>query len=170
MSGIIKLEIRESAAELRELLNSRDCREVTTRIQVLYWLKTRQVESIGALAALVGRHRTTVSRWLSRYRTGGINSLLVKGKSTGRKSAIATELKAKILRELEEEEGFCSYREVQRWLKAVENVEMSYSGIHKLIRYRLQAKLKVPRPVHVKQKQGAVEERKLPHTNVLFCC
>jgi transposase len=78
MSGIIKLEIRESAAELRELLNSRDCREVTTRIQVLYWLKTRQVESIGALAALVGRHRTTVSRWLSRYRTGGINSLLTQ--------------------------------------------------------------------------------------------
>jgi hypothetical protein len=36
MSGIIKLEIRESATELRELLNSRDCREVTTRIQVLY--------------------------------------------------------------------------------------------------------------------------------------
>jgi putative transposase len=108
----------------------------------------------------VGRHRTTVSRWLSRYRTGGINSLLVKGKSTGRKSAIATELKAKILRELEEEEGFCSYREVQRWLKAVENVQMSYSGVHKLIRYRLGAKLKVPRPVHLKQKQGAVEEFK----------
>jgi putative transposase len=49
---------------------------------------------------------------------------------------------------------------VQRWLQAVENVEMSYSGVHKLIRYRLRAKLKVPRRVHLKQKQGAVEEFK----------
>lgn len=31
---------------------------------------------------------------------------------------------------------------------------------HKLVRYRLKAKLKVPRPVHTKQKEGVVEELK----------
>jgi putative transposase len=160
MSGIIKIDIMESEEELLELLKQAQNQEVKERILALYWLKTGQVESVGAIAALVGKHRTTVSRWLSRYRQGGINGLLVKGKSSGRQSAIAPELEAKILQELEDPEGFSSYSEVQRWLEVVENVKLSYSGVHKLIRYRLKAKLKIPRPVHVKQKEGAVEDFK----------
>ncbi len=37
---------------------------------------------------------------------------------------------------------------------------MSYTGVHQLVRYRLKAKLKVPRPVHIKQKEGAAENFK----------
>ena len=37
---------------------------------------------------------------------------------------------------------------------------MSYTGVHQLVRYRLGAKLKVPRPVHLKQETDAVEEFK----------
>lgn len=160
MSGIVKVKIEESERELLELLKQAENQEVKERIQALYWLKSKQVESTGAIASLIGRHRTTVSRWLSRYRQGGMKCLLSKGKSTGRNSKITPELKEKILMELEDPEGFSSYKEVQRWLKAVENVEMSYTGVHHLIRYRLKGKLKVPRPVHAKQQQGAVEEFK----------
>jgi len=86
--------------------------------------------------------------------------LLHKGKSSGAKSKISPELEAKILLELKDPEGFSSYKEIQRWLKVMEDVEMSYTGVHNLIRYRLKAKLKVPRPVHAKQKEGAVEQFK----------
>jgi hypothetical protein len=48
--------------------------------------------------------------------------LLVKGRSSGRKSLIAPELEAKIWQELEDPEGFSSDQEVQRWLESVENV------------------------------------------------
>ena len=61
------------------------------------------------------------------------------------------------MQELKDEEGFSSYKEIQRWLKAVHDVEMSYTGVHQLVHYRLKGKLKVPRPVHVKQEPGAVE-------------
>ena len=37
---------------------------------------------------------------------------------------------------------------------------MSYTAVHQLVRYRLGAKLKVPRPVHLKQENDAVEEFK----------
>ncbi len=37
---------------------------------------------------------------------------------------------------------------------------MSYKGVHQVVRYGLKAKLKVPRPVHVKQEAGATEEFK----------
>jgi len=48
MSGINKIEILESKSELLELLKQEDNQEVKERIQALYWLKTKQVESTGA--------------------------------------------------------------------------------------------------------------------------
>lgn len=82
MAGIIKIEINESPEELLEQLKNSDNQELKERIQALYWLKTKQVESTGAIASLTGKHRTTVSRWLSKYRKGGLKGLLSQGKKT----------------------------------------------------------------------------------------
>lgn len=49
---------------------------------------------------------------------------------------------------------------MQIWLKAVAGIEMSYTGVHQAVRYRLKGKLKVPRPVQIKQEARAVEEFK----------
>lgn len=65
MTGVIKIEITESSQELLRYLKSADDRDVKERVQALYWLKTHQVESRGAIASLIGKHRTTISRWLS---------------------------------------------------------------------------------------------------------
>ncbi|HEY9301370.1 MAG TPA: helix-turn-helix domain-containing protein [Phormidium sp.] len=112
------------------------------------------------IAQLIGKHRTTVSRWLSQYRKGGLDSLLTQRKSTGRPKKITKEIEEKLKKELNEVEGFSSYKEVQRWLRAVEGIEMSYTGVHQAVRYRLKGKLKVPRPVHTRQEPRAVEEFK----------
>ncbi len=42
------------------------------RIQALYWIKTNLAETIEHLSVLSGKHRTTVSRWLSLYRKEGV--------------------------------------------------------------------------------------------------
>lgn len=160
MTGIIKIEINESPEELLEELKNSENIELKERIQALYWLKTHQVESTGAIASLTGKHRTTISRWLSQYRKGGLKGLLSQGKKTGRARKMPKEVEEKLERELGEEEGFSSYKEVQTWLKAIEGIEMSYTGVHQIVRYRLKGKLKVPRPVHVKQESGVVEEFK----------
>ena len=52
MSGIIKIEIVESAAELRDLLKAAENQEVKERVQILYWLKTKQVETTQTIASL----------------------------------------------------------------------------------------------------------------------
>ena len=49
MTGIIKIEISESPEELLEQLKNSDNQELKERIQALYWLKTNQVESTGAI-------------------------------------------------------------------------------------------------------------------------
>lgn len=160
MSGVIKIDITESLAELKELLSAQKSGKTKERLQVLYWLKSGLSQSVDELATRVGHHRTTVSRWLSLYRTGGINKLLNIKKSTGRKPMLDQEIEKCLVEELKEPEGFTGYEEVQKWLKAFFGVEMSYTGVHKMVRYRLKAKLKVPRPSHIKQRKGAIEEFK----------
>ena len=66
MSGVIKIHIRESAEQLKALLPQQNTAKTQQRVQILYWLKTQQATTYHELAALVGRHRTTISRWLSQ--------------------------------------------------------------------------------------------------------
>lgn len=160
MSGVIKIEILETVDELRQLLQSSQTKEVKERVQALYWVKSGQVQTTKAIADLIGKHRVTVSRWLSSYKEQGINALLKKGKSTGRKKKLSPSVEASLKQELIDEQGFSSYKEIQRWLRIVHDVEMSYTGVHQLVRYKLKAKLKVPRPVHLKQEAGIVESFK----------
>ena len=86
--------------------------------------------------------------------------MLTKGTSSGRKKKLNPLVEASLRQELMDEQGFSSYKEVQTWLRVVHDVEMSYTGVHQLVRYGLKAKLKVPRPVHIKQEAGIAEDFK----------
>ena len=160
MSGVLKIEIEESLSTIKELLSKQKTGKSKERIQVLYWLKSGQAKTVEELAVLSGHHRTTISRWLSNYRNGGLPELLNIKKSPGRKRIIPPEIESHLVEELKDSEGFSSYEEVQIWLKAIWDIEMSYTGVHKLVRYRLKAKLKVPRPSHLKQQCGGVNTLK----------
>ncbi|PSQ97534.1 MAG: transposase, partial [Bacteroidetes bacterium SW_9_63_38] len=60
-------------------------------------------------------------------------------------------------------EGFGSYKEIQQWLAEEQDLELCYSTVHGIVRYELDAKLKVPRPSHPKNQQEQVEfQRNLP--------
>jgi hypothetical protein len=45
--------------ELKALLNAIENQRVKERIQVLYWLKSKQLKTIEAIASFAGKHRTT---------------------------------------------------------------------------------------------------------------
>jgi hypothetical protein len=66
----------------------------------------------------------------------------------------------KLSKELQESEGFNSYKEVDQWLTSCCEVIVAYRTVHQWARYRLKGKLKVPPPVSEKQKPGVVEEFK----------
>jgi hypothetical protein len=71
MSGGVKINITESAATVKTLLAQQRTASGKERVQALYLLKTKQVETVQHLAVVVGRNRVTVQKWLSRYRKGG---------------------------------------------------------------------------------------------------
>jgi regulatory protein YycI of two-component signal transduction system YycFG len=62
--------------------------------------------------------------------------------------------------QLQEPEGFISYKKVHQWWTTCCEVKVAYRTVHQWARYRLKSKLKVPCPVSKKQKPGAPEELK----------
>ena len=157
MSGVPKIEIIESVAELKLLMKQQKTGLGYAKLQSLYLLKIKAVENINYLAVILGRGESTVHRWLQLYKQGGLDLLLEAPPKTGRPKKLDIETVAKIKHELSDPEGFISYREIQLWLLACQDLEISYSTIHRIVRYELQSKLKVPRPTHEKQALGVVE-------------
>ena len=152
----LQIEIVESVETLSNLLKPEKNPQKKERIQALYWLKTNLSESVGHLSSLSGKHRTTVSRWLTSYRKGGLSKMLNIYKSSGRNPEIPPDIQQALINELKEKEGFSSYKEIKTWLYTVHNLDVSYKVVHDTVRYRALAKLKVPRRSNVK-KDGEAE-------------
>ena len=160
MSGVVLIEIRETEEELKALLGKEKDAQRQNKLQVLYWLKTQTVETVLSAAVRLGKHPTTIQRWLSSYREGGIEKLLFQRPRSGRPRIMNPETVEKLSKELQEPEGFNSYKEVHQWLTSCCEVKVAYPTVHQWAKYRLKGKLKVPRPVSEKKKAGAVEEFK----------
>ena len=160
MSGVVRIELRETTEELTTLMKKEKNVLRPEKLQVLYWLKTKTVDSVLSAAVRLGKHRTTIQRWLSSYRKGGIEELLLQKPRSGKLRIMNPETVEKLSNELQEPEGFNSYKEVHQWLTSCCELKVAYRTVHQWTRYRLKGKLKVPRPVSEKQKPGVVEEFK----------
>jgi putative transposase len=85
-----------------------------------------------------------------------LSSLLKLGQSTGRPRAISSEIIAGISTKINAESGeFKSYKEIAKGVEENYQVSVKYQTLHKQIRYRMKAKLKVPRPLSNKKYPGA---------------
>ncbi|NEP46043.1 MAG: helix-turn-helix domain-containing protein, partial [Okeania sp. SIO2H7] len=73
MAGVCKLEIEETAEELKKLLTNQKTAGGFQKIQALYLLKIGQVKTVKELALTLGVNRITVQRWLRQYRADGIS-------------------------------------------------------------------------------------------------
>ena len=72
MAGVTRIEVRETAAELEDLIQKQSHPQLKARLQVLYLLKLPEPMRISVIAKVIGRHRGSVQAWLSQYRSGGL--------------------------------------------------------------------------------------------------
>ncbi|MEG4583174.1 helix-turn-helix domain-containing protein [Microcoleus sp. MON1_C5] len=100
MSGVVKIESRETKEELKALLGREKDAHRYEKLQVLYWLKTQTVETVLSAAVRLGKHRTTVQRWLSSYRKGGREELLLQKPRSGRPRMMNPETVERLSKEL----------------------------------------------------------------------
>ena len=70
MARRLKLEIKETAAYLEKRLKQAKRGTCKQRLQMLWWLKTGQVNEQQDLSRRLGRGHSTITRWLHSYRTG----------------------------------------------------------------------------------------------------
>lgn len=146
-------QVTESAVELRHLLSTERDDARRLRLHLLLLIKEGRASSQAQAAEHLARHRNTISDWLGRYRSGGLEALL-KAKTGGHPPgqtilppAVFEALKAR----LDTDHGFSGYVDVQRWLARDYGLKLPYSSVHALVRYRLKAKLKAARPEHPKK-------------------
>ncbi len=144
--------ITESADDLKQRLQrERDGRK-KPRLQLLYLLASRHAHTRQDAAQLLGVSRNTVGRWLALYEAGGVAALLNIYVPPGKRPSLAPEVLASIEEALQRPTGFGSYEELRQWVEHTHHVQVKYKTLYTIVRTRFKAKLKVPRPSHIKKR------------------
>ena len=143
--------IAEPVDELKQRLQREHDGRKKPRVQMLYLVVSGQAHTRQDLAQLLGLSRTTVSRWLVRYQTGGVAALLDIYVPAGKPSSLSADILASIEQALHQPEGFASYHDLQQWVEQTHGVRVKYKTLYTMVRTRFKTKLKVPRPSHTKK-------------------
>ena len=145
-------EVFESVEELQALMAGTSDLQRKQRVHLLLLIRSGKVLSRQAAAAHLAAHRNSVGDWLAKYERGGVEAMLDIG-SPGAKPGIRvlpppalTALKARL-----DEEGFDSYKQIQEWIGREFALDVPYPTVHRIVRHRLQSKLKRARPRNVKK-------------------
>jgi transposase len=157
MSRPFKIEITESEEDLKKRLQTARLAEQKEKLQMLWWLKNGQVSEQQEIGKRLGRDTSTITRWLQKYRSGGISRLLEIKKAPGATPKMTEEVIVALKRELETGEGFSSYGAIVEWLEKEHGLSMEYGTVYGWVRYRFGAKLKAPRPKSHKQDEEVVQ-------------
>lgn len=150
------LDIAETAEYLETSLKQAKSGARKERLQMLWWIKTGQINQRQELSQRLSRSPATITRWLAAYRRGGLSALLAQKKAPGASPKIQGETLEKLKQQLASEEGFSSYGAIVEWLKHECGLDLKYDTVNRFVREKLKAKLKVPRPQSLKQLPGAI--------------
>jgi transposase len=146
--------ITESAAELQRRMQREKDGKKRQRLHALYLAASGQARHRQDIAALLGVHRHSVAAWFDAYAAGGVDHALSYQVSTPPVHRRMTDAAFWALQDkLKDPKGFPGYDHIRVWLAEEHQVTLSYSSVHALVRYKLCAKPKRPRPSHAKKGQ-----------------
>jgi transposase len=145
--------IKEGLKELQEKHRKEKNPRRKSRLHMLVLLKSGEAKTRKEAAKHLAVNRNTIMFWLGLYESGGIDTMLqIKspGPQPGQYS-IPTGVIEGLNKHLQEPKGFGSYGQIQQWLRKNYGLDVKYKTVHRIVRYELGAKLKVPRKSHVKK-------------------
>lgn len=146
MSGVLKINITQTAQQLKSLLIKQTTARGKERILALYLLKINRANTLKDLAIILGRDTATLYRWLHHYKANGLEGMLAARKGQGRKPAIPQAVMEQLRQQLKNPDQFRSYGAVKNWLKEQYGIDASYKVVHEAVRYKLNVKLKSSKP------------------------
>jgi transposase len=146
--------ITESADELHQRMKREKDVKKRQRLQALYVVVSGHARHRQELAALLGVHRHSVAAWLDAYAEGGVDKMLnYQVPRPPNRSRITPTAFTALQERLQDPHGFVGYAQLRTWLAAQHQVHLSYSGVYAIVRGKLRAKPKRPRPSHAKKAQ-----------------
>jgi transposase len=143
--------ISEDTATLKQLLQREHDGRKKPRLQMLYWLASGQAQTRRDVAQLLGVHRNTIGHWLALYDAGGLDALLALYVPAGKPLSLPPDVLAALEQALRQPTGFASYEALRQWVKQTHHLDVNYHTLYTIVRTKLNAKLKVPRPSHTKK-------------------
>jgi transposase len=143
--------IREDTATLKQLLQREHDGRKKPRLQMLYWLASGQAQTRRDVAQLLGVHRNTIGHWLALYDAGGLDALLALYVPAGKPLSLPPDVLAALEQALRQPTGFASYEALRQWVRQTHRLDVNYHTLYTIVRTKLNAKLKVPRPSHTKK-------------------
>ncbi|MCT7974602.1 helix-turn-helix domain-containing protein [Laspinema olomoucense] len=161
MARTLNLEIKESAEELKQLLDRQTSVQMKERLQALYLLKTGTLCTLQELSSVLVRDPSTIYRWFQKYKHEGLEGLLKPYKSPGKTTTIPSAAMGKLKQYLEENKGFKSYGEIQTWLKEECGVDVSYHVVYRAVHQKLKAQIKGSKTPKRLRKNSGIEEPQL---------
>lgn len=156
MNRSIRIEIAESAEDLKRLHKQQPDKYLAHRILFLYLLKTGKLTRLSQGPEVLNQHRKTLGEWLDKYRQGGLAGLLQRASPPGPQSSVSPELEANFKAVLESTGFPGGYREAHAFAQE-HGCALGYHAIRNFLRTRFGTKLKVARPKHHKQDPEALE-------------
>ncbi|BAY89835.1 MULTISPECIES: helix-turn-helix domain-containing protein [unclassified Tolypothrix] len=76
MSRPFKIEIAESEEELKKRLQTVNVGNQKDKLMMLWWIKSGQVQEQQDIGKRLAKDTSTVTRWIQKYRSGGLDELL----------------------------------------------------------------------------------------------
>ena len=146
-------KIKETEEEIREMLKNEPQVKRQNRLQALFLIVTNQAKSRYSVSKLLGFNRNTISDWFRLYEEGGLDKLLDIYHPPGAPAKITEDVVAHIKEILATEKGFRTYKDIHQMVVKTHQIEVGYSAVHNLVRYKLKAKAKSPRPSNPKKTQ-----------------
>jgi transposase len=145
-------QITESADELQRRMNRELDLKKRQRLHALYLAASGQARHRHEIAALLGVHRHSVAAWFRAYTQGGVDHALhYQRPMPPRHQRITATALTALQEKLQDPHGFAGYHQIRLWLAEEHQVFLAYSSVHELVRYKLHAKPKRPRPSHAKK-------------------
>jgi len=114
-------------------------------------------QSLEQIATAVQHARSTIQEWFSRFREGGV-ALLLRDERAGNRGAVGL-LDGEARKQLEaglERGTWRTGPEIQRWLYKMHGITAALPTVYKWLG-KAGARLRVPRPSHVKKDPAAAE-------------
>jgi transposase len=154
--------IREDAATLKQRLPREHGGRQRPRLQMLYLLASGQAQTRQAVAHLLGVHRNTVGHWLAIDAARGLDALLDLYVPAGKPLSLPPGVLAALAQALRHPTGFASYEALRQWVRQQHHLDVNYHSLYTIVRTKLKAKLKVPRPSHTKKTRTPSRHFKRP--------